>query len=444
MTALWGGTGAGEVLAIAAAGSPTKRTLPDRLAEIVNVKDFGAVGNGVADDTTPIQNAINAALLRGSNVAGSAYGATVFFPPGTYKLTSPLVAAGTGSIIALLGSGRYNTQLWGAFAGYTIQHDDVEGVPCQIVNVEKLYVKNTHAVAGSGAVKLAYAPNCVVRDCHLQGFNAIDMSQDSFNGLIDNCGITSLLPSGTAGTVGIYAGQTAVKNCAGSGWDVGISVGSSTVSGGVTISGGVQGFTCTGCRIESSNTGILVGRNSIGAVSPAGGLIAGFTTERCNTGIYVENSAGLTIQNVALTGTVDVAGTGVPLYGLRVGTADRLTAISVLVGVTASVANIDLSGSVGDSVTFIGCKGGPGAGATGGGGVNWNMPTGSKANHKFINCDNPANALAFADLPASPVEGMEFDINNSNTATWGATIAGGGANHVKGRYNGTVWTVMGK
>lgn len=43
----------------------------------VNVKDFGAVGDGVADDTAAIQSAINA-------------GGNVDFPAGTYKITSPL------------------------------------------------------------------------------------------------------------------------------------------------------------------------------------------------------------------------------------------------------------------------------------------------------------------------------------------------------------------
>ena len=45
-----------------------------------NVKDFGAVGDGVADDTSSIQAAINAA--NGITV--------VYFPPGTYKVTSTL------------------------------------------------------------------------------------------------------------------------------------------------------------------------------------------------------------------------------------------------------------------------------------------------------------------------------------------------------------------
>lgn len=52
-------------------------------------------------------------------------------------------------------------------------------------------------------------------------------------------------------------------------------------------------------------------------------------------------------------------------------------------------------------------------------------------------------AVAFASLPAAPVEGMLVPVTNSTTATWGATIAGGGANHVLAYYNGTNWTVAG-
>lgn len=53
-------------------------------------------------------------------------------------------------------------------------------------------------------------------------------------------------------------------------------------------------------------------------------------------------------------------------------------------------------------------------------------------------------AVAFASLPASPVEGMLVGVTDSNTATWGATIAGSGSNHVLAYFNGTVWTVAGK
>jgi hypothetical protein len=60
-----------------------------------NVKDnYGAVGDNVANDTTPIQNAINAAQAAGGGI--------VFFPAGTYKITSPLSIT---SPVTLMGCG---------------------------------------------------------------------------------------------------------------------------------------------------------------------------------------------------------------------------------------------------------------------------------------------------------------------------------------------------
>ena len=49
---------------------------------VLNVKDYGAVGNGVADDTAAVQAAITAANTSGG---------TIFFPIGTYKVISTLV-----------------------------------------------------------------------------------------------------------------------------------------------------------------------------------------------------------------------------------------------------------------------------------------------------------------------------------------------------------------
>lgn len=60
------------------------RTVQSKLRDVVSVKDFGAVGNGVANDTTAIQTAVNALA-----------GKSLFFPPGTYIVNAPiLVTAG--------------------------------------------------------------------------------------------------------------------------------------------------------------------------------------------------------------------------------------------------------------------------------------------------------------------------------------------------------------
>jgi hypothetical protein len=60
---------------VVATGSTTPRTLANRFADVVNVKDFGAVGNGVTDDTAAIQAAEASSYTR------------IYVPQGTYNST---------------------------------------------------------------------------------------------------------------------------------------------------------------------------------------------------------------------------------------------------------------------------------------------------------------------------------------------------------------------
>ena len=53
----------------------------EKLSQTVSVKDFGAVGNGIADDTTAIQNALN---TNGGNVS-------LYFPQGVYLISSTIL-----------------------------------------------------------------------------------------------------------------------------------------------------------------------------------------------------------------------------------------------------------------------------------------------------------------------------------------------------------------
>ena len=54
------------------------RTVHQKLQELVSAKDFGAVGDGVADDTLALQNALNSNQL-------------IFLPKGNYRITSDLI-----------------------------------------------------------------------------------------------------------------------------------------------------------------------------------------------------------------------------------------------------------------------------------------------------------------------------------------------------------------
>jgi hypothetical protein len=75
------------------------RSFNEKLNETVSVKDFGAVGDGVTDDTTAIQAALNSITSSGS----------VYFPKGQYKITSRLTT--TGKTIAYYGDGPYVSEL---------------------------------------------------------------------------------------------------------------------------------------------------------------------------------------------------------------------------------------------------------------------------------------------------------------------------------------------
>lgn len=57
---------------------------------------------------------------------------------------------------------------------------------------------------------------------------------------------------------------------------------------------------------------------------------------------------------------------------------------------------------------------------------------------------SPTAEIAFAAAPSAPVVGQQVNFSDSNTATWGATVAAGGTDHILARWNGTNWTVVGK
>lgn len=75
--------------------------IDNRLAGYINVKEYGAIGDGIIDDTIAIQNAINS--------LNTDTGGVVYIPPGTYKVTSSITVSKL--YVHILGAGIGSTTI---------------------------------------------------------------------------------------------------------------------------------------------------------------------------------------------------------------------------------------------------------------------------------------------------------------------------------------------
>lgn len=67
---------------------PVIRTVQEKLDDFADVRDFGAVGDGIADDTEALNRALFQLYCRDNN---SQVRRTLYFPAGTYKITESLI-----------------------------------------------------------------------------------------------------------------------------------------------------------------------------------------------------------------------------------------------------------------------------------------------------------------------------------------------------------------
>lgn len=96
--------GAAMVGYLPAGAGTVGRSVQSKLREAVSVKDFGAVGDGIADDSSSIQLAVNAIYDAGGGI--------VYFPAGTYKQNSNVdVYKGAAKRIILQGQGQSATKI---------------------------------------------------------------------------------------------------------------------------------------------------------------------------------------------------------------------------------------------------------------------------------------------------------------------------------------------
>lgn len=156
-----------------------------------NVKVYGALGDGTTDDTTAIQNAINAAQTAG--------GGTVYFPSGTYLVTptsSPALSI-TGKNLRLLGDNRKISILKKSTNGVLLSMsgpstDTTAATHVNYCTVEHLGF-NGNSFTGL-VLQLFYADNLIFRDIYITSNADICIDTAEFwdsrfiNMTIESCG----------------------------------------------------------------------------------------------------------------------------------------------------------------------------------------------------------------------------------------------------------------
>lgn len=157
----------------------------EKLREFVSVKDFGADAGDTGDQTAAIQSAIDDV-----NAAG---GGTVYFPAGTYRVTSALtlysdiklVGAGKASALHLVNTGRSGL----------LKATGTQPSPLQRITIQDLrlfgdakFSGGTPSVINGGGIDFQFTNDCVIDSLWVSGFSdgGIAFLNGSYN-VVSNC-----------------------------------------------------------------------------------------------------------------------------------------------------------------------------------------------------------------------------------------------------------------
>lgn len=223
----------------------------------VNVKDFGATGDGTTDDTVAIQAAIDSIDKSDDYITGG----VVYFPSARYKISAPLLISGGGAenlaSVTLQGEGIHNTIIdvasnfvgdraisvlnstYSSFKDFQVLGNNVSsyGIVFEAgseIYVERVFSQN-HSIAGffvkrcfmmtmnqcrtKGGVTGydfggGYNTSLSINNCYAlnttaggQGFNILDVSYSNFTSCgADSTGLYGYKISNTAGVSFVSCG----------------------------------------------------------------------------------------------------------------------------------------------------------------------------------------------------------------------------------------------
>lgn len=169
------------------------RTIESRLRETVSVKDYGAVGDGVTNDTTAFTNALNYLASRVTSEVG---GGVLYVPQGIYKLSQAL-ALPIG--VDIIGDGIVNSRLiFTGVSSHGITMIRPINASTQTWNrIERLRIQGPGAAVSTGfGVYDQGGTEWVMRDCFIHGWNCALVMDQSEIITIANCDFAACAKAG--------------------------------------------------------------------------------------------------------------------------------------------------------------------------------------------------------------------------------------------------------
>jgi hypothetical protein len=213
----------------------------------INVKDYGAVGDGSTDDTVSIQAAFTAAVANG--------GGTVYFPdtPSFYKVTSTVNIAATANSVTILGDGIFRSEikmvtasadtLFTCAGSLYVTNISITGIPSSgnvyragdigFDSAGPISMQNVSLYGWDNGVKWSGGYYYKFSGCDLRLMNIAFNTFDANNVMIDKCKVSELnklivLSGG--------AGPTVINKCSLESWTQSIASVASGASPQIIVS----------------------------------------------------------------------------------------------------------------------------------------------------------------------------------------------------------------
>ena len=182
---------------VTSSGSTEERKLKDRFGDIINVKDYGAVGDGITDDTAAFQAANSVAKLHNG---------VVYVPTGTYTISDIIEGEFiTFGHVGFIGEGTltYLTDLYNDYVHKTGNINETVTGNKNFTGITTLALGNIHTKQFSGTTVTSTNGTCNLANGNVFEINALTANKNieftnvpagnSIIGLIINKGENKIL-----------------------------------------------------------------------------------------------------------------------------------------------------------------------------------------------------------------------------------------------------------